>query len=124
MRNFGKGMDPGVILHITTREAWEDALRQGEYRAASLQEQGFIHCSTPRQVVRVANVLFRGQEGLILLCIDPDRLRAQVRWEALGTEEPFPHVYGPLNLEAVVRVVDFPAGEEGFFDLPESVKTS
>lgn len=121
---MSKGMDPALILHITTRRAWEDALRRGEYRTPSLQDQGFIHCSSPRQVVRVANTLFRGREGLVLLCIDPGRLQAQVRWEALGTQELFPHLYGPLNLEAVVRVVDFPAGEDGLFRLPESVTRS
>lgn len=113
--------DRTVILHITTRQAWEDALRRGEYRAPSLEAEGFIHCSLPGQVVRVANALFRGQRGLVLLCIDPARLRAEVRYEALGTAEPFPHVYGPIDLDAVVRVVDFPPGPDGTFVLPEGL---
>lgn len=105
------------ILHITTREAWEAARSSGEYRAPSLAGEGFIHCSTADQVLRVANALFAGARDLVLLHIDPAALHAPLRYEppahtpdqpveTTGTER-FPHVYGPINLEAVVRVTDF-----------------
>lgn len=60
-----------MIYHITTSHAWEAAQRHGEYRAPSLETQGFIHCSDANQVVRVANAIFPGEKGLVLLHIAP-----------------------------------------------------
>mgnify|MGYP003800532841 CR=1 FL=1 len=59
-----------MILHITTHEDWGKALIYGEYSAASLQSDGFIHCSTVKQTINTANIFFKGQQGLVLLCID------------------------------------------------------
>lgn len=106
-----------MIYHITTREAWESAQAGGVYRAASLETEGFIHCSEAHQVIRVANVLYAGQRGLVLLRIDPGRLVSRVVYEnASGGTENFPHVYGPLNVEAVERVFRFEPGADGTFD--------
>lgn len=108
-----------IILHITTSGEWRHAMGVGIYQAASLSSEGFIHCSRREQVVRVANTFFRGQAGLVLLCIDRDRVIAQIRDENLeGGEEHFPHIYGPLNLEAVRQVINFVPGPEGLFELP------
>ncbi len=109
-----------LILHGTAREAWAAAQAEGEYRADSLATQGFIHCSKAGQILRVANMLFKGQHGLVLLAIDPDKLTSELRWEPgedLSTEL-FPHVYGPINLDAVVDVPDFEPGPDGLFFLP------
>lgn len=106
------------ILHITRRAAWEQAAPTGFYRGDTLDSEGFIHCSTPDQVVRVANALFTGQTGLALLCIAVERLQAELRYEAAEGDERFPHIYGPLNIDAVVRVLDFSLAAEGRFALP------
>lgn len=112
-----------MILHITTRLQWRAAQRAGAYRAASLGQEGFIHCSTPQQVLRVANACFAGQKDLLLICIDPARLDARVVYEdSEGTGETFPHVYGPINLEAVTAVVAFPPCADGSFTLPQALK--
>ncbi|MBN1436719.1 MAG: DUF952 domain-containing protein [Sedimentisphaerales bacterium] len=112
-----------MILHITKRSEWEEAVLAGEYGAASLNAEGFIHCSKAEQVVRVANFLFAGQEGLVLLCIDEEKLTAEVRYENLeGGEELFPHVYGSVNLDAVVDVVGFPTEADGRFCLPLGIE--
>jgi len=112
-----------MIFHITKGIEWEEAVRAGEYRAASLNDQGFIHCSTPEQVVRVANFLFAGQWGLVLLCIEVGELEAKVRYENCeGGQELFPHVYGSINLDAVVDVVDFNPDQEGCFQLPDEIE--
>lgn len=111
-----------TVTHITTRDAWNAAQRAGEYRHPSLDKQGFIHFSepTPEQLLSVANALFLGQPGLVLLVVDPSRLTAPLRYEE---DEPgslhFPHLYGPLNLDAVTEVLDFVSGEDGRFSLPE-----
>ena len=108
------------ILHITTRQEWQHALEAGAYTADTLFTEGFIHCSLPGQVVDVANARFRGNRGLILLCIDPDAVEADVRYE--GETERYPHIYGPLNLDAVTRIIDFPPDPDGRFTLPDGVR--
>ena len=108
------------VAHITTRAAWAAALAAGEYTAPSLGTQGFIHCSRPDgQLVRVADFLYRGQPDLVVLLIAPERLRPELRWEGFEPgSDLFPHLYGPLNLDAVVDVLDFPPEPDGTFRLP------
>jgi uncharacterized protein (DUF952 family) len=117
-----------MIYHITSRMAWNQARMHGDYRAQSLESEGFIHCSTQEQVVPVAENFFKGQDDLLLLVIEPDRLSSDLRWEspAGGTPPPgvpegelFPHVYGPINLEAVVRVFDLQSQPDGKYDFPQ-----
>jgi uncharacterized protein (DUF952 family) len=115
-----------MIYHITQRKAWELARSAGEYRGDTLDTQGFIHCSTSRQVVSVANSYYPGQHGLVLLCIDPDKLQAELRYEApdgpaVEDENRFPHIYGPLNTGAVTTVLGFEPGANGLFTMPRKV---
>lgn len=108
-----------MILHIAHRTDWEAALAAGEYRLDTLDSEGFIHCSTPQQVLGPANEFYRGQSGLVLLVIDPHRLTARLVFEdCYETGTAFPHIYGPLNLDAVSKVVPFPPRPDGTFDLP------
>jgi uncharacterized protein (DUF952 family) len=110
------------ILHAAPRTSWSAAQGQGTYAADSLAGEGFIHCSKADQILRVANMLYHGQHGLVLLVIDPARLTSELRWEP-GVDlsaERFPHVYGPINLEAVTRVLDFEPAADGAFSLPTS----
>ena len=112
-----------MILHITKRTEWEAAVFAGEYSAASIHDQGFIHCSTPDQVVSVADFLFAGQNGLVLLCIEEEKLDAEVCYENLeGGHELFPHVYGNINLNAVVDVIEFVPETNGRFRLPIEIQ--
>ena len=116
-----------TILHITSREAWETAQEQGQYTAPSLTSEGFIHCSTRAQVLQVAEKFYKGQAGLILLVIDSTRLSSGLKWEApfdgapppgVPVSDAFPHIYGPINLDAVVQVIDFEPTADGKFILP------
>jgi uncharacterized protein (DUF952 family) len=114
------------ILHVTSRIAWSTAQEIGQYAPESLAKQGFIHCSTLEQILRVGNIVFGGQHGLVLLEIDPTRLSSELRWEpgADLTTELFPHIHGPLNLEAVVDVLSFEPGNDGQFHLPKSLENA
>ncbi len=97
-------------------------MAEGSYAAASLVDEGFMHCSRPEQTARVANAGVAGQRDLVLLCIDEERVVADVRYEGWSDDGPrFPHVYGDLNLDAVLEVVDFPPGEDGTFELPTRI---
>jgi uncharacterized protein (DUF952 family) len=108
-----------IILHITTSEEWQQAMELGTYQAASLSSEGFIHCSRPDQVMQVANTFFLGQTDLVVLCIDRTQVAAPIRDENLeGGENRYPHIYGPLNLDAIRQVVQFPPDLDGRFKLP------
>lgn len=119
------------IIHITRRDEWVVAQQTGEYRADSLSTEGFIHCSKPEQVVRVAETFYAGQHGLVLLVIDPRRLHSTVcAPRCVGSRAPislmsypgspglFPHIYGPINVDAVTQVLDFNPNANGKFALP------
>lgn len=94
-----------VIHHLTTPEAWAAAQTAGEYEAPSLAAEGFIHCSADEpQTLRVAQRLYPGNAGLIVLDLDPARLNAEVRREPSRSGEIYPHIYGRINLAAVTRV--------------------
>ena len=108
-----------MIYHITPDQDWKAAREAGEYQGDTLTTEGFIHCSDENQVVGVANARFRGVTGLVLLCIDPEKVGPKIVRENLeGGQAYFPHIYGSLNLDAVDSVVAFPPGEDGLFDLP------
>jgi uncharacterized protein (DUF952 family) len=112
------------ILHLTSRLAWSAAQGHGQYSADSLVGQGFIHCSKVDQVLRVANSFYTGQSGPVLLVIDPGLLKSELRWEP-GTDlasQLFPHVYGPINLNAVLQVLDLAPAADGKFHLPDSLE--
>lgn len=105
-----------IIYHITTAETWAEGLAQQSYTSHSLTSEGFIHCSTPGQIVATANRYYAGEHGLLLLAIDTDRVKVAVRYENLiGGSELFPHIYGPLNPESVVGVFPFEPGPDGTF---------
>ena len=109
-----------IILHITSKASWAQARAAGIYRGDTLASEGFIHCSPPEQIVAVANRFYRGQTGLVVLVIDRARVRAPIRDENLkGGETLFPHIYGPLNLDAVIQVIDFPPRADGGFSAPK-----
>lgn len=99
------------LLHLAERDHWEVARRHGAYerstRGRTLQEEGFIHCSTADQLPAVAAALYgdADPDTLLVLVIDSRRLSAPVRYEAAEPGgERYPHVYGPLPVDAVVRV--------------------
>ncbi|MGE0174262.1 MAG: DUF952 domain-containing protein [Oligoflexales bacterium] len=112
----------GKIFHITSESDWTAALNAGFYTAPSLQKAGFIHCSLPEQIPAVANYNFKGDAGLVLLEIEEAKLRPEVKYEDLWNEgQLYPHIYGPLNVDAVLRTISFPPNEDGTFDLPSEV---
>jgi uncharacterized protein (DUF952 family) len=106
-----------IILHICSAQTWNEARRRGEYRADSLSTEGFIHCSTLEQVAKTANRFYAGQTGLVLLVIEAERVLAAIRYEAADADL-FPHVYGPINLDAVLEVQPFSPAADGTFEPP------
>lgn len=93
-----------VIVHVTSREAWEASRGLGFYEPDGLETERFIHCCTPEQLEGVLERWFQGDRaGLVVLMIDPRRLTSELRWE-----DGLPHVYGPLDVDAVTSVRSLP----------------
>ncbi|MEP6569369.1 MAG: DUF952 domain-containing protein [Acidobacteriota bacterium] len=105
-----------IIFHIARHEAWANREAVGSYYPEAFPIEGFIHCSTSKQVIKVADARLRGQSGFVLLFIDTDKVTAEIRYENLeGGQELFPHIYGELNTGAVVRVAGFEPSADGYF---------
>lgn len=119
-----------MICHLTSRSEWQAARQRGEYRIASLDSEGFIHCSTAAQLPAVANAFYRNRPDLVLLVIDETLLTSRLEWESpVGPGAPgidptgrFPHLYGPLNLQAVSQVFEVKYDSEGGFILPAIIE--
>ena len=114
-----------MICHVTPRATWEAARRDGVYRADTLASEGFIHLCDPAQLPGVADRYFRGVPDLVLLCVDPARLAARLVYEdSYGAGETFPHLYGPIELAAVERVVDLAVRPDGRLALPTELEVN
>jgi uncharacterized protein (DUF952 family) len=97
-----------VLFHIVDRDIWSAAVGAGEYRPASLDTEGFVHCSFADQVAPVADARYADVPGLCVVEFDPARV-GEIRVEdSYGEGQVFPHVYGPLPVEAAVAVHPLP----------------
>lgn len=97
-----------ILLHCIARSAWESAQHLPLYGEEQVAREGFIHCSSVEYFWRVAPNFRHAEEALALLCIDTERLRAEVRWEdADNCGREYPHVYGPINRSAITAVLPF-----------------
>jgi uncharacterized protein (DUF952 family) len=93
-----------MIYHVVTDADWQKALLQGFYEAESLVKEGFIHTSKAEQVAGVLDRYYKEQNNLLLLHINEEKLTAPLKYElAPSVNEEFPHIYGRLNLDAVVK---------------------
>lgn len=97
--------DNTIIYHITSTTLWELAKETGYYEAPSLADEGFIHCSQRHQVAGVLERYYQGVGDLILLVINTNLLQQEWKYElAPSVNEEFPHIFGPINLDAVVAI--------------------
>ncbi len=115
-----EGGSPRYVFHLTTRAAYAAAFEAGVYEAPSLASEGFIHCSTREQIARTAERFYRTQSGLVILCLDAQKLGGALKYEAADGEQ-FPHFYGSIPIDAIVAVIEFPCRADGGFDLPDEL---
>lgn len=106
--------DDGRLYHLALASDWDP--EADEYRGSTLgrtlDEEGFVHCSTAGQVQPTADRFYTGRRDVVLLTLDPARIGAPIR-----VESGFPHVYGPLPTAAVVRAAPVPLGPDGRLQL-------
>lgn len=101
-----------TIYHLVLRRLWEENADR-PYQPDSLVGEGFIHCSFAQQVTASANRFYAEAADLLLLHIDAERSTSPLREEVSGAGELFPHIYGPLNRDAVVAVETLERGPDG-----------
>ena len=95
-----------IIYHVTTAAEWKAAQEKGFYEAASLKAEGFIHCSEKHQVAGVLERYFTDQGDLVKLVIDTTKLTSRYVQEwSPSVRDTFPHIYGPINMDAVIEVI-------------------
>ncbi len=94
-----------MIYHLTQKKNWDEALIHGFYDAPSLYNEGFIHCSEKEQVAASLNRYFKDQSEIVVLTIDKAKLHAKLQYDfSTSLNQNFPHIYGPLNIDAVIDV--------------------
>ena len=110
------------IFHIAKKSEWQKAQEVGSYSHKSLEAEGFIHCSIPTQLRRVADDFFKGQIDLLLLEIDEDRLTSKIEWDYVEhLEQDFPHIYGVINLDGVKKIFELTSDKEGKVIFPAGI---
>jgi uncharacterized protein (DUF952 family) len=108
------------IYKICPAPAWREAEREGVYRGSvDDARDGFIHFSTAPQVAETARKHFSGQAGLLLIVVDAAAVGTALRWEPSRNDELFPHLYGALDLAAVLAVHEIRMRADGAHDIPE-----
>ncbi len=113
------------IFHIAKKEIWENAFSEGMYHPEGFNKDGFIHCSELDQVLDVADTFYSGRRDLVLLEIDAQLVDFPIKYEsAEGSDERFPHLYGPLMIDAVKHVYVFKPDDDREFRLPEELSGS
>lgn len=108
-----------AVYKIVTEAAFETARHERRFAgSADDRRDGFIHLSTADQVAGTLASHFSGQTGLLLLGVDPERLGSDLKWEPSRGGALFPHLYGPLDLEAVLSIDRLSLDEDGRHTLP------
>lgn len=111
-----------MIFHISSPEDWQAAQQAGDYRSSTrgrtLEDEGFIHCSRRDQVAGVLAAYYSGAGPVLLLTIDPALLTSEWREDEIAPGVTYPHVYGPIDLAAVVAVTPCAPDAEGVYVVP------
>lgn len=95
-----------LIYHIAFDADWDNAKQNGFYEHPSLKEEGFIHCSQEHQLSGVLERYFTGAKDLVKLVIDTEKLTSKLVYDWSPTvQDTFPHIYGVINLDAVVEII-------------------
>lgn len=111
-------MQNDLIFHIVEKKVWKNIENRGEYSPESIEQEGFIHCSAGHQINDTANRIFKDKRHLFLLIIDTNRVEAPIKYEEVPEQgEKFPHIYGPLNTNAILDRISLNPDKNGQFHL-------
>ncbi len=109
-----------LTYHLVPKRYFDSLDAGADYIPAAFAQDGFIHCTdTPTEMARVANLFYNSDPSPHLyLYIDKGRVRAPIRYE--DAEKKYPHIYGPLNREAIISIREARRDAEGNFLPPEN----
>ena len=103
-----------TIYKICPQALWRGAERQGVFTGAPVDiADGFIHFSTAAQAPETARRHFAGQDDLLLVAVDAEKLGEALKFEVSRGGDLFPHLFAPLDLDAVQWVKSLPLGADG-----------
>jgi uncharacterized protein (DUF952 family) len=104
-------MQEQFIYHIITVDQWNIQKNNLYYSVASIAIEGFIHCSTQEQLMTTIGRYYANEKEVVVLTIDVSKLEPELKYElAPSVNELFPHIFGELNLSAVVEIKVIPVG--------------
>jgi uncharacterized protein (DUF952 family) len=107
------------IYKVVSETVWSEAVQRGEFAGSQIDlSDGYIHFSTADQVVETVRKHFTGQDGLLLVTVDADKLGSALKWETSRGGALFPHLYGSLPLSAVVQSQSLPLGSDAQHQFP------
>jgi uncharacterized protein (DUF952 family) len=104
-----------LIFHLITTKHWEQISDKTDYAPESLSTEGFIHCSTAEQLITTANRFFSEENELVILHVDSNIVTATIKYES-ADNQLFPHIYGKLNMDAVIEVSKIIKNSSGEFE--------
>jgi uncharacterized protein (DUF952 family) len=117
-----------TIIVTTTEEFWQAAQVAGTYERSTIDTAltavGFIHATSPDQTIDMVNRHFGGRDDIVFLLVDSSKVKAPVKYEAAPSGRPglFPHIYGPLNIDAVYATVRPEKDQKGIFTTPKELQ--
>lgn len=109
-----------MIYHMLSASDWQNQDQNEPYVCESLQTDGFIHCTQEMdRLIWVANHFYQRESGdFVILYIDEALVLAEIKWEE-ADDHVFPHIYGPINCDAIKSSINFPRESNGTFFAPE-----
>lgn len=104
------------LYHLATADCWNRQQQSDGYEPDAFRSEGFVHCCTREQLAGVASRYYRNSADLMLLVLDQGKLRAELIFEnTMGGTEQFPHLYGPVNRDAIVSMHPCAVTSDGEF---------
>lgn len=111
-------MREDFIFHLVPEKVWKTSKQDSRYTPQSIESQGFIYCATGNQAEQVANRLYKGERRILLLVINTALVEPEIKYEEdAQTGQKFPHIYGPLNSDAIVDRIRLVPENDGSFKI-------
>jgi len=111
-------MKEDLIFHLVKKKDWKEQKKEARYHPEVLDSKGFIPCSSGNNIEEIANRLFRGERRILLIVINTTLIEPELKYEQnMEGGVSYPHIYGPLNLDAVIDKIELVPEEDGSFEI-------
>lgn len=115
-RTADESRNARITYHLVPEPVWTERGNEGEYVPDAFEADGFIHCTNGLEpLTDVANMFYKGDDRpYVALAIDVEKIRSELRYD--DPHHIYPHIYGPLNTDAVIGVFDARRSADGSFE--------